>query len=509
MNRFSRRTLLQGATAASAGTQAVARPNVLMIMTDQQRFDCLGANGNPLIRTPNLDRLAAQSANFANAFVQAPVCVPSRISYFTGRYPHSHRNRVNYTPCDPRETFLQRHLKDAGYRTGSVGKLHLHPPTNEHARSTGFDRVLLDDGVPRTDPYSDYVKWRAGNDPRSGVHYNAIVPNPRPGENPYRGVVDYEYSPTAWVGLKTREMLSEFAGGSQPFFLFSSFFKPHSPFTIPAPYDAMYNGVEIPLPKPVALEEIQRLPLPVQKLILRGKPVYDMDRTELQWAWRSYYAAVTMIDREVGLILDELEKTGKAGNTVVIFCTDHGDQMLEHGLMGKNVFFESSVHVPFLLRYPGAVRPGVYRELVEMVDVLPSVLDFCRVPIPVNVQGRSFAPLIGAGRGEYPTREYVFAENIIPEVITTGSLNMSYQPGEGIAGILHPDAKMVRSARWKLNYYLGHGGEVYDLADDPAETRNLFGEMSRRGVVDELRSALLDWMITADETDQIAPRWLV
>jgi arylsulfatase len=101
MNRFSRRTLLQGATAASAGTQAVARPNVLMIMTDQQRFDCLGANGNPLIRTPNLDRLAALSANFTNAFVQAPVCVPSRISYFTGRYPHSHRNRVNYNAMRP------------------------------------------------------------------------------------------------------------------------------------------------------------------------------------------------------------------------------------------------------------------------------------------------------------------------------------------------------------------------------------------------------------------------
>ena len=137
------------------------------MMADQFRYDCLGANGNKIVRTPNLDRLAAQSANFGNAFVQAPVCVPSRVSYFTGRYPHSHKNRVNYTPCDPREVFLQRMMKDAGYQTGTVGKLHLYPPTAEHARETGWDRVLLHDGVGTTDPYSDYVKWRKANDPHA------------------------------------------------------------------------------------------------------------------------------------------------------------------------------------------------------------------------------------------------------------------------------------------------------------------------------------------------------
>src|SRR5438876_11072929 len=120
MTKFSRRGFLQltGAAAAAPSSQ----PNILFIMADQFRYDCLGANGNRLVRTPNLDRLAAQSANFSNAFVQAPVCVPSRISFFTGRYPHSHRNRVNYTPCDPRET-LQRRLHDARYRTGLFGSL--------------------------------------------------------------------------------------------------------------------------------------------------------------------------------------------------------------------------------------------------------------------------------------------------------------------------------------------------------------------------------------------------
>src|ERR1700685_1078054 len=126
MNDFSRRGFLQlGGLAAAPPAQ---RPNILFLMADQFRYDGLGANGNRLVKTPNLDKLAAQSANFANAFVQSPVCVPSRISWFTGRYPHSHRNRVNYTPCDPSEVLLQRRLHDIGYQTASVGKLHYFPP---------------------------------------------------------------------------------------------------------------------------------------------------------------------------------------------------------------------------------------------------------------------------------------------------------------------------------------------------------------------------------------------
>src|ERR1700681_1025262 len=203
MSELSRRGFLE-LTGAAAAAAPSTRPNILFLMADQFRYDCLGANGNRLVRTPNLDRLAAQSANFANAFVQAPVCVPSRISFFTGRYPHCHRNRVNYTPCDPRETLLQKRLQAAGYRTGSVGKLHLSPPTAEHARSTGFDVVQLDDGISRVDPHSDYVKWRNANDPKAGISYNATVKNPASGANPFRGEIEYRHTPTAWVGEKTR-----------------------------------------------------------------------------------------------------------------------------------------------------------------------------------------------------------------------------------------------------------------------------------------------------------------
>ena len=491
--------------AAVAATQAgvSGRPNVLFIMTDQQRWDALGANGNPHIRTPNLDRLAAGSANFERPYVQAPVCVPSRVSIFTGRYPHSHKNRVNYTPCDATEVMLQRILRGAGYGTGSVGKLHYYPPTAEHARSTGWDDVYLDDGVNTTDPYSDYVKWRKQTDPKSQVHYSQYAP----ARNPFRGAVPYEYTPTAWTGLQTRQLLRDMASGERPFFLFCSFFKPHSPYAVPPPYDSMYDNVEIPLPRRFSLEEIRRLPLPLQKQILRFEPSYGMDREWLQWIYRSYYAAVSMIDREVGAILDELEQSGKAGNTIVVFTSDHGDQLLEHGLFGKNVFFEGSVRVPLLVRYPGKVAPGRKAELIEMVDLMPTLLEWCGVEIPKRVQGRSFAGL--AAGGAYSPREMVFAENIIPEVITSKSLEYAYQPGRGVAGIRHPDVKMVRTPRWKLNYYPGHGGELYDLANDPAEEHNLHADPAQKGRVEEMKGAILDWLVSADETDQIAEKWLL
>ncbi|MSV27915.1 MAG: DUF4976 domain-containing protein [Bryobacterales bacterium] len=491
----SRRSFLQTTTGAALAAPA-SRPNVLLILADQLRFDCLGAHGNRLIRTPHLDRLAAGGADFTGAFVQAPVCVPSRVSLLTGRYPHSHKNRVNYTPCDPSEIFLQRRLRDAGYQTGSVGKLHYFPPTAAHARSTGFDRVLLDDGVAATDPYSDYVKWRGANDPNAATPY---LTTEKGAANPFRGVIPYQFTPTHWTGEESCRMLREFAASPRPFFLHCSFFKPHSPYTVPPPYDTMYGSIDIPLPPRISLDQIHELPLPVQKQILRFNPQYNMDRTRLQWIWRSYYGAVSMVDYEVGRILDELERSGRAADTIVIFTTDHGDQLLEHGLEGKNLFYESSVHIPMLVRFPGRVQPGVERGLVEQVDVVPSVLEWCGLPAAPRVQGR----------GLFHARDAVFAENIIPEVITGGGRDYAFVPGEGIKGVRHPDAKMVRTARWKLNYYPGQGGELYDLAEDPGEIRNLFNEPGLQATVREMKDRLLDWLITTDETDQIAPKWLL
>ena len=513
-----------GKSVAPAGpvldAAAPRRPNVLWIMCDQLRYDCLGANGNQLIKTPHLDRLAAASANFSNAFVQAPVCVPSRVSYFTGRYPHSHRNRVNYTPLAATEVLLPARLKAAAYRTALVGKTHIYynyPPTPEEVRRTGFELVDVHDGVPFTDEWSAYVAWRKEHDPLQRLPYRQLarnVPEMRatlpPHHNPFRAAIDEQFTDTTWTGLRTCERLRELGASGRPFFLFSSFWKPHGPYEVPAPFDAMYDDMEIPLPKAETLESIQRLPLPLQKLLLRGKqPEYRTDRQTLEWIYRSYYGTVTHLDREIGRILDTLQQLGLSDNTIVVFNSDHGDQLLEHGEFGKNCFFESSVHVPLLFRFPGRIQPGRYDALVESVDVLPTLFDLMGLPQPEACQGQSLVALCDGADRPGPTREAVFSENVIPEVITGGNLDYEFVKGAGIKGILHPDAKMVRTRRWKYVYYINGCAELYDLHNDPLEQCNLAAEPGQAAVVADLKQRLLNWLITADETDQIAPRWLI
>jgi arylsulfatase A-like enzyme len=432
------------------------------------------------------------------------------VSFFTGRYPHTHRNRVNYTPLDRREILMQSRLKQAGYATASVGKLHYHPPTVLEAKRTGFDFVELHDAVPYLDRHSDYARWRKQHDPHvDEFHYRALARNITKGENPNRAAIADEFSDTTWVGSRTRHHLKMLAESDKPFFLFSSFWKPHGPFETCVPFDRMYDDVTIPLPKPQTLDDIRRLPAPLQDLILRFKPAYDMDRERLQWNYRSYYGAISHVDREVGMILDTLGELGQAENTIVIFSSDHGDQLLEHGLMGKNCLFDASVRVPLMIRLPGRIKPGRYDELVESVDVLPTIFELAGLREPYENQGHSLVPLIAKSDRTYIPREAVFSENIIPEVITGGRADFFYEKGKGIKGIRHPDAKMVRTKRWKYNYYANGDAELYDLKDDPNESANLHGNPEYREIEQELKDRLLHWLVTADETDQIAPQWLV
>jgi arylsulfatase len=523
---ISRRGFLRrsaaGTVATAVGGRPVSspasrpdRPNILFIMTDEHRWDCLGANGNRWIQTPNLDRLAARSANFETAVVQAPVCTPSRASFWTGRYPHAHRNRVNYTELKSDEVLMQARLKEAGYATCIVGKSHVYhryPPSSEQARRDGFDIAEIHDGVGFTDKWSAYAQWRSQHDPLAKHHYRRTardVTGVAHGENPFRSAIEQQYTDTAWTGMRTRHHLQELSARQGPWFLFSSFWKPHPPFEVPVPFDDMYNDVELPLPKRTTLDEIRRLPLPLQKLVLRHKkPPYDTPGEILQWFYRSYYASISHIDQEVGLILDTLENSGQKDNTIVIFASDHGSQMLEHGIMGKNCFFEASVRVPFLISLPGRIQPGRYEQMIEAVDVLPTVFEMISLPEPLACQGRSFASLLTGQSASYLEREAVFCENIIPEVITS-SLDFPFEKGRGVGGIRHPDAKMVRTRRYKYCYYPEHGAELYDLLNDPGEEVNLANDAAYHRIALEMRSRLLDWLITAAEVDQIAPRWLI
>ncbi len=484
------------------------RPNVLFIMADQMRYDCLGANGNSTIRTPNLDALAERSVNLSSCFVQSPVCVPSRQTFFTGRYPHSHRNRVNYTPMPKDTVLMQRRLQEAGYRTGFAGKLHYYPPTRAYALSTGFDDGAIHDGGP-CDEYSDYVAWLRERFPLHASDYRRCRDDRA---NPFTAAIPDEAHETSWCGRESRAMVRRLAAEPQPWFLFSSYWRPHSPFEVPKPWSSMYDDAQMPVPDWVGDEYLDSLPAPVRAQARRGDAEWARaNRALWPWMYRACYGAVSQIDREVGLTLETLDDLGLRDSTIVIFCSDHGDQMLEHGLVDKNVFFESSIHVPLLVSYPGTVSSGRRQDLVESTDLLPTLFELCGVPVPRDCQGRSIAGLItdGAVGSPYERRGFVCCENIIPEVITTGNLDYRYVKGHGVGGIRHPDAKMIRSERWKYNHYVGNVGELFDLAADPGELDNLAGDPAYAGVAASMRDALLDWMITADEPDQISERWLI
>ena len=231
-----------------------------------------------------------------------------------------------------------------------------------------------------------------------------------------------------------------------------------------------------------------------------------MDHERLQWIYRSYYGSITHIDDEVGATLKKLESLGLADNTIVVFVSDHGDQMLEHGMMGKNVFFEGSVRVPFMIRYPGRIKPGLYDELVESIDLLPTFFDCCRLESPYHAHGRSLMPLLGESDVDYVARDCVFSENIMPEVFAKVH---NFVKGKGVFGVRHPDAKMVRTRRWKYNYYPSGHEELFDLENDPGEFTNLAGDPVHDAIRNEMHGRMVDWLITATETDQIAERWLV
>ena len=358
--------------------------------------------------------------------------------------------------------------------------------------------------------YSDYVAWldKQGALPPGGNYRACRKDHP----NPYTAALEDRYHETTWCGEQSRAFLRRLAGAGQPFFLFSSYWKPHSPFEVPEPWASMYNDTEITPPRKVSAAYIESLPPGLRLFALRdgGR---EMSDEALAWQYRAYYGAVSQIDREVGLTLDLLDELGRGRDTIVIFCSDHGDVMREHGMTGKNTFFDSAVHVPFMIRCPGVIQAGRYEQLTESTDLLGSLFSLCAfgahcgLEAPYSSQGRDFSGLISGSCRPYEEREYVFAENIIPEVIT-GNKDFYFVKNRGIKGIRHPDAKMIRSKQWKYNYYAGDE-ELYDLQNDPEEMVNLAGDPRFADVKGRLKDELLRWLVTAGETEQIAPSWYI
>jgi len=437
------------------------RPNILWICTDQQRYDTIRALGNPLIRTPTLDQLIADGVAFTHAYSQSPVCTPSRASFLTGRYPRTTRCRQNGQQLPADEVLVTRMLADVGYDCGLVGKLHLAP-------CQGRPEVRGDDGYryfqwshhPKPDwEESDYGRWLKDQ----GVSWDELYGVP-PGEQVGPGMPT-EYHQTTWCAEKAIEFIRQPREG--PWLLSVNPFDPHHPFDPPAEYLSRYDPDSMPLPA-YTPGELANKPS-FQRVDHtgayggRGLSFAVLDAGAQRQIVAAYYAMVELIDDSVARILAAVDEAGQRQDTLVIFMSDHGEMLGDHGIFLKGpYFYECAVHVPLILRWPARFPAGARIEgLVELVDLAPTLLDAADHRIPLRVQGRSLLDACLQPNHAGSGREQVFCEY--------------YNAMTGHNRAAH--GTMIRTPTHKICVYHGRDeGELYDLQSDPGETRNLWDE---------------------------------
>ena len=442
-------------------------PDIILITTDQQRFDTLGINGAN-VSTPNIDRLASQGINFSNAFVQNTVCVPSRACIQTGRYPHQHgvtymESIVDNTPGLPEnEVTFMEYLQQHGYRTGAVGKIHMYP-------EKGFDWDMLTGGKgqrwlqPEGSPLgpgplgSKYAGWL--NEKRAGA-YEKIYTE-RCAQDSYRklGVMDIPLSNEeyieSWIAENAINFISSEAQKERPFFLWCGFCGPHGPFDPPEPYQKMYGPKDMPLPP-----ELPGLPSWREK----------WDEELMRRCIAYYRAMVSCIDHHVGEIAATLKRLGTLDDTMIIYTSDHGEMLGERGCMGKGVFYDSVLRVPMWICPPVQCphRARVSGGITEVMNIAPTILDYAGVTVPENISARSLRPEI-EGRDESP-------EAIFSEYVSNDRKEYS---------------KCVRTATHKYIRFFNSGKEeYYDLVNDPNEQYNLAQTGEQREIMLKLRAMI-------------------
>jgi len=473
------------------------RPNVLLICTDQQRYDALGAAGNPHIRTPHLDRLAGQGVRFDQCYVQAPVCGPSRASLMTGRYLHGHGLWANGVDIDPRAELFSASFAGAGYDCGLVGKFHLG------AAQHGRVEPRVDDGFRvfrwAHDPYVEspenhFHAWLRQNHP--GVLEAALT-----SENPHDAIdrlpVPQHYS--HWVAQESIDFLTVSRDRSKPFLLVANFFDPHHGFGAPEEFRSRYDAAELP-PPVTSPDDLATKPDVYTEASIASyagaMPGFrDFTAEQIQEFKAQYYAMVSLVDAEVGRLLDVLDREGLAENTLVVFTSDHGELLGDHQMLLKGpMMFDCSVRVPLILRWPGRFPAGVVREeLVEWIDLAPTLLEVADVPPLPRGQGSSLVPL---ARGEELARK----DWALSEYRNSGH---PYDPA------VH--TTMLRTGDWKLVVHHGapsterkRDGELYDLALDPDELVNLWNDEASGDVRRRLEGFLLDVLVASE--DRSRPR---
>lgn len=514
----------------------MTRPNILFITTDQLRADHLGCYGNKVVSTPHIDGLSARGRQYGRAYVASPVCMPNRASLVTGRMPSLHGVRHNGLNLPLDSMTIAEAMRQAGYRTALSGKPHFQcvtdapPPMKAargcrraEARAGGAGRYDQESGpLWRADPgrhldlpyYGfDDVDLAVGHGDEVDGHYNAWVASKgydlealRGPENAlaeadrgvfqaWRTAVPEEVYPTRFVEEKTIEALARYAAApEQPFFHWVSFCDPHHPFSPPGRYWDMYDPAEVELPpsfhaspRPAHMAALHRL-RDAGQANTAGTAAIAVSEEEARAAIALTYGMVSMVDDAVGAILAALAAHGLADNTIVVFMSDHGDLMGEHGAIFKGPFhYDGVVRVPLIWadpRYSGAVHCD---DLIGTVDISVTLLEAAGVSA---FNGQSGRPFLSRDGTPLVPRDAVLIEDEIQADL----------PGTDVRG----RARTLITRRWRLTIYDGIGtGELIDLESDPAELENLWRSPAAREVRAELTERLVREMIANSETSPL------
>jgi choline-sulfatase len=465
----------QQAPAYHANTIKRDRPNVLLLMADQWRADCLGAAGNMVIRTPNLDRIAREGVRFGAAYSTTPTCTPARTALLTGMGPWKH-GMLGYSniATKPYAVEKARAMAQAGYYTTSIGKNHYNPIRNAH----GYHQLVCDEhcsywfhtqgaqSEAAWEERCDYEAWFWSQMPDRDPHATGLS------WNDYRGkpfVYPEEMHATHWTGETAVNFLKTYER-AEPFFLKVSFIRPHSPYDAPERFFRMYEDAALPAAQAGKWAERYAERSGPGNELWHGR----LDAAEVRRSRQGYYGSASFVDEQIGRVMDVLEGCGLLEETLVLFVSDHGDMLGDQNLWRKSYGYEQSAHVPMLMRLPkrmGMEAAGrVVENPVELRDVLPTLLEAAGAETPASVEGRS---LLGLVRNEGTGwREFIDLEH-----------NICYGPENHWNGLT--------DGKWKYLYHAQHGEEqLFNLEADPQELTDLAGDAAHSGALRMWRERL-------------------
>jgi arylsulfatase A-like enzyme len=439
----------------------VNKPNVLFLFTDDQRFDTIGALGNDRIMTPNMDKLAAGGTAFTNAHIPSgtsgAICMPSRAMLHTGRTLfHLHKEGQQ---IPPEHTTMGEAFQQAGYRTFGIGKWHNGP--NSFSRSFSDGKSIFFGGM-----------WDHWNVPLShydptGRYDNQIPFTPNFQQSNHTMSTHSDYFS---AGQHSSELFSQSAidfiqqyDSEDPFFLYVAYLAPHDPRTMPKTFLEMYNPADIELPANYMEEHPFRIG--VENIRDETLVPYPRSEAEIKRHIAEYYAMITHLDSQIGRVLEELEQSGKADDTIIVLAGDNGLAVGQHGLMGKQNHYEHSLRVPLLMRGPGVPAGQRRSQYLYLLDLFPTLCELTGTSIPASVEGKSLVPVLRDPAA--PHRDTLF-------FAYTDSI------------------RSVKNDRYKLIEYAGAGRQtqLFDLQSDPGELNNLYGKPEAAAIVSELRQLL-------------------